>query len=108
MGGARPPAPTCRSSKNVTAAVERFPATLQTPSEVSKLEPPHAGCYEDEDAFDFATIEEALDELRAGRMIVVIDDEDRENKGDLTMATEAIQPDAMNFIAAHGRGSICT
>jgi len=88
-------------------AVERVPTTLQTPSEVSKLEPPHVGCYENDDAFEFASIEDALGELRAGRMIVVVDDEDRENEGDLTMAAEMITPEAINFMATHGRGLIC-
>src|SRR6266498_1773028 len=62
---------------------------------------------ENDDAFEFGSIEEALDELRAGRMIVVIDDEDRENEGDLTMAAEVITPEAINFMATHGRGLIC-
>src|SRR5258708_2619643 len=82
-------------------------STLQTPSEVSKLEPPHAGCYENDDAFKFASIEEALDELRAGRMIVVIDHEDRENEGDLTMAAESITPEWINFMATARPGLIC-
>src|SRR5258706_11313747 len=55
----------------------------------------------------FATIPEALEEFRAGRMLVVTDDEDRENEGDLTMAAEAITPEAINFMAMHGRGLIC-
>jgi 3,4-dihydroxy-2-butanone 4-phosphate synthase/GTP cyclohydrolase II len=55
----------------------------------------------------FATIEAAVDELRAGRMIVVVDDEDRENEGDLTMAAEMVTPEAINFMACHGRGLIC-
>ena len=55
----------------------------------------------------FATIEDAIRELRAGRMIVVVDDEDRENEGDLTMAAEMITPEAINFMAMHGRGLIC-
>jgi 3,4-dihydroxy 2-butanone 4-phosphate synthase / GTP cyclohydrolase II len=55
----------------------------------------------------FATIPEALDELRAGRMLVVVDDEDRENEGDLTMAASAITPEAINFMATYGRGLIC-
>ncbi len=55
----------------------------------------------------FATIPEALEELRAGRMLVVVDDEDRENEGDLTMAAECITPEAINFMAMHGRGLIC-
>ena len=55
----------------------------------------------------FATIEDAISELRAGRLIVVVDDEDRENEGDLTMAAEMITPEAINFMAMHGRGLIC-
>lgn len=55
----------------------------------------------------FATIEEALEEIRAGRMIVVCDDEDRENEGDLTIAAEKVTPEAINFMARHGRGLIC-
>ena len=55
----------------------------------------------------FATIPEAVEELRAGRMLVVVDDEDRENEGDLTMAAECITPEAINFMATHGRGLIC-
>ena len=54
-----------------------------------------------------ATIEQALDELRAGRMIVVVDDEDRENEGDLVCAAETITPEIINFMAQHGRGWIC-
>src|ERR1700751_4598342 len=45
--------------------------------------------------------------MRAGRMLVVVDDEDRENEGDLTMAAECITPEAINFMATHGRGLIC-
>src|ERR1700727_1613775 len=55
----------------------------------------------------FASIPEALEEFRAGRMLVVVDDEDRENEGDLTMAAEAITPEAINFMAMYGRGLIC-
>ncbi len=61
----------------------------------------------DADQFSFATIADAIRELRAGRMIVVVDDEDRENKGDLTMAAEMITPEAINFMIMHGRGLIC-
>jgi 3,4-dihydroxy 2-butanone 4-phosphate synthase / GTP cyclohydrolase II len=59
------------------------------------------------DEYAFATIEAALAELRAGRMIVVVDDQDRENEGDLTMAAEMVTPEAINFMASHGRGLIC-
>jgi 3,4-dihydroxy 2-butanone 4-phosphate synthase/GTP cyclohydrolase II len=55
----------------------------------------------------FASVEEALDEIRAGRMIVLVDDEDRENEGDLTMAAEKVTPEAINFMAKFGRGLIC-
>jgi 3,4-dihydroxy-2-butanone 4-phosphate synthase/GTP cyclohydrolase II len=57
--------------------------------------------------FSFASVEDAIREFKAGRMIVVVDDEDRENEGDLTMAAEMITPDAINFMAKHGRGLIC-
>jgi len=57
--------------------------------------------------FPFASIEVALHELTVGRMIVVVDDEDRENEGDLVMAAEMITPAAINFMATHGRGLIC-
>ena len=60
-----------------------------------------------EDEFEFASIEVALHELRAGRMVVVVDDEDRENEGDLTMAAEMITPEAITFMANHGKGLIC-
>src|SRR6267142_1216362 len=55
----------------------------------------------------FATVEEAIRELKAGRMVVVVDDEDRENEGDLTMAAEMVTPETINFMATHGRGLIC-
>ena len=55
----------------------------------------------------FSTIEEAIEEIRAGRMVVVCDDEDRENEGDLTMAAQFATPEAINFMAREGRGLIC-
>jgi len=55
----------------------------------------------------FCDVPTALEEIRAGRMIVVVDDEDRENEGDLTMAAEKITPEAINFMARYGRGLIC-
>jgi 3,4-dihydroxy 2-butanone 4-phosphate synthase/GTP cyclohydrolase II len=55
----------------------------------------------------FSTIEAALDSLRAGRMIVVVDDEDRENEGDLTMAASAVTPESINFMVTRGRGLVC-
>src|SRR4029077_5555463 len=55
----------------------------------------------------FATIEEALEEIRAGRMVVVCDDENRENEGDLTLAAQFATPEAINFMAKEGRGLVC-
>jgi 3,4-dihydroxy 2-butanone 4-phosphate synthase/GTP cyclohydrolase II len=55
----------------------------------------------------FASIEEAIEEMRAGRMVVVCDDEDRENEGDLTLAAQFATPEAINFMAKEGRGLIC-
>jgi 3,4-dihydroxy 2-butanone 4-phosphate synthase/GTP cyclohydrolase II len=55
----------------------------------------------------FASISEAIEDFRAGRMLVVVDDEDRENEGDLTVAAEKITPEIINFMAKHGRGLIC-
>src|SRR6266478_458431 len=61
----------------------------------------------DRNEFSFASVEDAIREFKAGRMIVVVDDEDRENEGDLTMAAEMITPETVNFMATHGRGLIC-
>jgi 3,4-dihydroxy 2-butanone 4-phosphate synthase / GTP cyclohydrolase II len=55
----------------------------------------------------FTDVPEAIEEIRAGRMIVVVDDEDRENEGDLTLAAEKVTPEAINFMAKYGRGLVC-
>ena len=55
----------------------------------------------------FDRVEDAIEEIRNGRMVIVADDEDRENEGDLVMAASAITPEAVNFMAEHGRGLIC-
>src|SRR5215468_3673869 len=55
----------------------------------------------------FVSIPEAIEDLRAGRVLVVVDDEDRENEGDLTIAAEKVTPEIINFMATHGRGLIC-
>ncbi|GEA16990.1 bifunctional 3,4-dihydroxy-2-butanone-4-phosphate synthase/GTP cyclohydrolase II [Moorella sp. E306M] len=60
-----------------------------------------------EEKIKFNTIEEALDDIRAGRMVVVVDDEDRENEGDLIIAAEKVTPEAINFMATYARGLIC-
>lgn len=55
----------------------------------------------------FATIPEAIEDIRAGRMVVVLDDEEREDEGDLVMAAQLVTPEAVNFMARYGRGLIC-
>ena len=56
---------------------------------------------------EFVTIEEGVEEIRAGRILVVVDDEDRENEGDLVMAADKVTPETVNFMAKYGRGLIC-
>jgi 3,4-dihydroxy-2-butanone 4-phosphate synthase/GTP cyclohydrolase II len=79
------------------------PGSARTSADTSEWVPP----VESRFGSPFASIEDALAELKTGRMIVVVDDEDRENEGDLTMAAEMITPEAVNFMATHGRGLIC-
>src|ERR1700742_4746735 len=55
----------------------------------------------------FATIAEAVDEFRAGHMVIIVDDEDRENEGDLVCAAEKVTPEIINFMARYARGLIC-
>jgi 3,4-dihydroxy 2-butanone 4-phosphate synthase/GTP cyclohydrolase II len=55
----------------------------------------------------FVSVPEAIEEIRVGRILVVVDDEDRENEGDLTIAAEKVTPEIVNFMATHGRGLIC-
>src|SRR5213075_1101031 len=55
----------------------------------------------------FTDVPTAVAEIRAGRMVVVVDDEDRENEGDLMFAAEKVTPEAVNFMAKHGRGVVC-
>jgi len=57
--------------------------------------------------FKFNTIEEIIEDLRQGKMVVMVDDEDRENEGDLIMAAQMATPEAVNFMATHGKGLIC-
>ena len=59
------------------------------------------------EASPFCDVDTTLAEIRKGRMVVVVDDEDRENEGDLTLAAEKVKPEAINFMARHGRGLIC-
>ena len=55
----------------------------------------------------FHTITEAIDDIRQGKMVILVDDEDRENEGDLTLAAEKVTPEAINFMTRYGRGLIC-
>ena len=55
----------------------------------------------------FSPIPEIIDDIKAGRMIILVDNEDRENEGDLTIAAEKATPEAINFMATYGRGLIC-
>jgi len=59
------------------------------------------------DSSPFCSVDTAIDEIRKGRMVVVVDDEDRENEGDLTLAAEKVTPEAINFMARYGRGLVC-
>ncbi len=54
-----------------------------------------------------SSVEEAIEDIKAGRMVIIVDDEDRENEGDLAMAAEKVTPEAINFMATHGKGLIC-
>ncbi len=57
--------------------------------------------------YRFNTIDEAIEDIRAGKMVIMVDDEDRENEGDLVLAAEKVTPEAINFMAKYGRGLIC-
>jgi 3,4-dihydroxy 2-butanone 4-phosphate synthase/GTP cyclohydrolase II len=60
-----------------------------------------------QEEFKLDTIEEAIEEIRKGNFIIVVDDEDRENEGDLVIAAECITPEKVNFLETHARGLIC-
>ncbi len=73
-------------------------ATPQNPE--SQFDPSTAGTV-------LSSISDAIEDIRAGKMVILVDDEDRENEGDLCMAAEAVTPESINFMATHGRGLIC-
>src|ERR1700734_528215 len=84
------------------------PMYSQRPSVVDLLLSPEVSPVSGGDeAVKFAEIEESLRELRSGRMIVIADDEDRENEGDLVIAAEMVTPEVINFMATYARGLIC-
>ena len=57
---------------------------------------------------DFATVEQAIEDIKSGKMVVVVDDEERENEGDLIIAGDFVTPEAINFMATNAKGLICT
>lgn len=59
------------------------------------------------ESYDISSVPEIVAELRAGRMVILVDEEDRENEGDLVMAAEFISPESINFMVTHGRGLVC-
>ncbi len=61
-----------------------------------------------EDKIELSSIQEAIDDIRAGKVVIVVDDEDRENEGDFVAAAETVTPEMINFMAKNGRGLICT
>src|ERR1700739_211720 len=88
-----------RMPKDHHEASMRTHAAQQLPTRVNAATYAHPGCV--------ARIEDAIAAIRAGKMVIVADDEDRENEGDLTIAAEKITPEAINFMAKYGRGLIC-
>src|SRR6476469_7889201 len=99
--------PTMHSLGYLKTKKEKLGHTLSLCERLGTDAKAQRGDIHHDEEFVFGTIEAAIGELKAGRMIVVVDDEDRENEGDLTMAAEMVTPDAINFMATHGRGLIC-
>ena len=62
---------------------------------------------EAESALEFSSVEEIVADLRIGKMVIIVDDEERENEGDLLMAADKVTPEDINFMAKYGRGLIC-
>src|SRR6185295_8384825 len=93
-GGA--PAPTGPGGRAIQHPGHAPPPRLSSSPHEMRRHSPHV-----------ASIEQALAELRAGRMIILMDDEDRENEGDLCVAAERVTAEHINFMATHGRGLIC-
>ncbi|WP_459615618.1 bifunctional 3,4-dihydroxy-2-butanone-4-phosphate synthase/GTP cyclohydrolase II [Bordetella sp. 2513F-2] len=73
----------------------------------AQISPLAAGAQAQSEAYDIASVPEIIAELRAGRIVILVDEEDRENEGDLVMAAEFVTPEAINFMVTHGRGLVC-
>ena len=99
--------PTMHSLGYLKTKKEKLGHTLSLCERLGTDAKAQRGDIHHDEEFVFGTIEAAIEELKAGRMIVVVDDEDRENEGDLTMAAEMVTPQAINFMAMYGRGLIC-
>ena len=99
--------PTMHSLGYLKTKKEKLGHTLSLCERLGTDAKAQRGDIHHDEEFVFGTIEAAIEELKAGRMIVVVDDEDRENEGDLTMAAEMVTSEAINFMAMYGRGLIC-
>jgi len=99
--------PTMHSLGYLKTKKEKLGHTLSLCERLGTDAKAQRGDIHHDEEFVFGTIEAAIEELKAGRMIVVVDDEDRENEGDLTVAAEMVTPQAINFMAMYGRGLIC-
>src|SRR5690606_14055546 len=93
--------PRSRSRRPLCRAVVAGPRSRGHPGR--RAGPPPTGT----DPMSFAPVPELLEEIRAGRMVVIVDDEDRENEGDLIMAAELVKPSDINFMVTHARGLVC-
>ena len=91
----------------VSRLLEQPRATNTPPTASGSRRLKQSGQYDRRKPVKSCTIPEAIEEIRAGRMIILVDNEDRENEGDLVIAAEFCTPEAINFMATHGRGLIC-
>ena len=103
-GRPEPPAAKRRQSRRLDRSAPSGPGVLTDGSRDN-----HSIRYLPRKPLDsfFSTIEEVIEDIRSGKMLIVVDDEDRENEGDLTIAAEKVTPEAINFMARFGRGLIC-
>ncbi|HKK51550.1 MAG TPA: bifunctional 3,4-dihydroxy-2-butanone-4-phosphate synthase/GTP cyclohydrolase II [Myxococcota bacterium] len=90
----------------MSTPLEAEPGSPSSP-DASALDPATAQIERDDPDPRLASVPEAVAEIAAGRMVILVDDEDRENEGDLCMAADRVTPEAINFMAKHGRGLIC-
>jgi 3,4-dihydroxy 2-butanone 4-phosphate synthase/GTP cyclohydrolase II len=95
------------STRRSPPRYRRAPTSLPSVDERTRRPPTKREISRRDSSIRFDQIEDAVREIRNGKMVIVVDDEDRENEGDLTMAAEKVTPAAINFMAVHGRGLIC-